>query len=399
MQQKMLFLFGEFDNHLRKQKCMDGIRDMLLRGDWPTSPPIGFDVLRSNGKRCIIVNQKGKLIRLAFNWKANEGVTNEEIRIRLANRGLKVGHQKISDIFRNPFYCGMMAHKMLNGEVIKGNQEELISKETFLKVNGILNKNTHGYSIVEENEQIPLKRFMHCDTCAKPMRGYLVRNKNIHYYKCNTKGCCNNKNAESLHNTFKEILNHFSLQDSSESLKQLIRKQATATFNQLNEDSGEDYKQLELQHKEVSQKLLRLEERFIEEEINKDLYERYSEKYSLEKKEIEKNLKNQVQRVSNLEEYVDLATEFASKMASGWDSSDYITKQAIQNLIFPEGMYYNKKKNKCRTTRVNILFSYIAHYKEIISKKERGISELPLEYASFACLVARAGIEPTTFGL
>ncbi|WP_083839338.1 recombinase family protein [Mucilaginibacter paludis] len=30
MQQKMLFLFGEFDNQLRKEKCMAGIKEMLL---------------------------------------------------------------------------------------------------------------------------------------------------------------------------------------------------------------------------------------------------------------------------------------------------------------------------------------------------------------------------------
>ncbi|TCV09618.1 resolvase-like protein [Sphingobacterium alimentarium] len=42
MQQKMLFLFGEFDNQLRRQKCMAGIKEMLLKGDWPTNPPIGY---------------------------------------------------------------------------------------------------------------------------------------------------------------------------------------------------------------------------------------------------------------------------------------------------------------------------------------------------------------------
>ncbi len=34
-----------------------------------------------------------------------------------------------------------------------------------------------------------------------------------------------------------------------------------------------------------------------------------------------------------------------------------------------------------------------------MSKKERGIPELNLDYASFADLVARTGIEPVTFGL
>jgi site-specific DNA recombinase len=38
MQQRILFLFGQFDSELRKQKCVAGMKEMLLRGDWPTNP-------------------------------------------------------------------------------------------------------------------------------------------------------------------------------------------------------------------------------------------------------------------------------------------------------------------------------------------------------------------------
>lgn len=83
MQQKMLFLFGEFDNQLRKQKCMAGVRDMLLRGEWPTMPPLGYDIIKLNTDRRIVVNAHGELIREAFKWKA-AGALNETIRLHLA---------------------------------------------------------------------------------------------------------------------------------------------------------------------------------------------------------------------------------------------------------------------------------------------------------------------------
>lgn len=232
MQQKMLFLFGEFDNQLRKQKCTAGIKDMLLGGDWPTSPPTGFDTVKLNGKRRIVINETGKLIRLAFLWKAEEGLSNEAIRIRLAERGFNVYHQRISAMSRNPFYCGLMVHRMLEGRVIEGNHEQLVSREVFLKVNGLLDQNTHGYSIKEENNAIPLKRFMHFDGCGKPMRGYIVRRKNIHYYKCNTVSCGNNKSAKSLNDRFAAILGYFKLDATSEMIN-LIKAQTIATFNQL----------------------------------------------------------------------------------------------------------------------------------------------------------------------
>jgi len=211
MQQKMLFLFGEFDNQLRKQKCMAGTKEMLLRADWPTMPPLGFDIVKINSKRSIVINQKGRLLKQAFAWKADEGLSNEAIRARLAEKGLKLNHQRISETFRNPFYCGMMVHNMLEGQVVEGNHEKIISKELFLKVNGLLNQNAHGYTIKEENDNLPLKRFIHCDDCGKPMRGYIVQKKNIHYYKCNTVGCGNNKSAKTLNERFAKILEAFKL--------------------------------------------------------------------------------------------------------------------------------------------------------------------------------------------
>ena len=389
MQQKMLFLFGEFDNQLRRQKCMAGIKEMLLAGDWPTMQPLGFDNINTNGKRRIVVNQKGKLLRQAFQWKATEGLSNQAIRAKLVERGLKLNHQRISEIFRNPFYCGLMAHNMLEGKVVQGNQEPLVSKELFLQVNGLLDQNTHGYSIKEENDAIPLKRFVSCDSCTKPMRGYIVQKKKIYYYKCNTVGCGNNKSAKSLNHAFARILEYFKL-DITVELIDLIRKQTIATFNQLTEGHQDAYQLLQTQYKEINKKIERLEERFIEEEIKPDLYSKYAEKYRSEKKEIEAHLLKASQQVSNLEECVDMAIGFATKLPFKWLSADYFTKQQIQFLIFPEGMSYDKQTDRCRTKRVNTVFAYIAYLKQLFSQEKSGIPELNLE---FAALVAGSRIE------
>ena len=393
LQQKLLFLFGEFDNQIRKQKCMDGMKEMLLRGEWPTMPPLGFDIVRINNQRKIIVNEKGKLIRKAFHWKM-EGFTNEAIRQRLAQYGLKVRHQHITDIFRNPFYCGLMTHNMLAGKIIPGNQELLIPKEIFLKVNGILNTRAHGYKLNEENEAIPLKRFLHCDSCSKPMRGYMVKRKKIYYYKCSTPGCCNNKNANSLNKLFEKILSHFDL-STCDKLVPLLKKQMTATFNQLTKDKEDDSLQIKARHETLKQKIERLEERFIEEELNPELYKKYLNKYQSEKKEIELELMKATGKKLNLEECIDFTIHFALKAASLWRSDDYYIKQRIQNLVFPEGIRYNRKMDACRTSRINIFFYHIARLAQISGNKKSGKTELKFD---FAAPVVWAGIEPATQG-
>jgi len=143
-----------------------------------------------------------------------EGLDNlsiEEIRSRLKSLGLTLNHQRLSEILRNPFYCGLIAHKSLEGNLVEGKHEAIISKEVFLKVNGILSERKHGYKTDKEGDFVPLRRFLVCDHCGENMTGYLVRAKGLWYYKCRTKGCGNNKSAKVLHSAFTNLLQPYSL--------------------------------------------------------------------------------------------------------------------------------------------------------------------------------------------
>ena len=118
------------------------------------------------------------------------------------------------------------------------------------------------------------------------MRGYIVHKKNIHYYKCNTIGCNNNKNAKSLNQTFAKIMDAFRIDKATEFIH-LIKQQTIATFNQLTKGHEDEYQLLQNQLKELNQKINRIEVRFIEEKIKVDLYNRFYEKYAIEMKELE----------------------------------------------------------------------------------------------------------------
>ncbi len=395
MQQKMLFLFGEFDNELRKQKCMAGTKEMLLRGDWPCAPAFGYDIVRINNNRRIVVNQKGKILRQAFTWKIDEGLSNEAIRLRLREKGIQLYLQRISEIFKNPFYCGLLVHNLLEGQVVEGNHEKLVSKEVFLKANGVVNHYAHGYINTEENDAIPLKRFVHCDECGKPMRGYIVKKKNIHYYKCNTIGCGNNTNAAKLNTSFAEILEAFALDEKDDAVH-LIKTQMTATFNQLTVDCREEAELVQQRLIDINKKIFRLEERFIEEDVSAELYDKYSGRYIAERKEIENQLSRATQ-VSNLQNCIETVIKIAIGMPATWLSADYSTKQQLQFLVFPQGIRYSKKINGCRTTRINSVFARIAYLKQNLAQKKRGIPALQLNYASLSSSVPSAGVEPARF--
>lgn len=136
LQQNIIFLFSQYDNDLRGPKIIEGMRQRLLLGKWLGHAPLGYDhVITTNGEKTIAINETGKLLRMAFLWKANEGISLAEILRRLKSHGLKLTKREINKALINPFYCGVLSHSILKGEVIEGKHEKLVSKEIFLKAN------------------------------------------------------------------------------------------------------------------------------------------------------------------------------------------------------------------------------------------------------------------------
>lgn len=386
-QQNIQFIFSQYDNDQRREKCMAGTREKLLQGEWCTMPPKGYSSVKINGVRKLVLNEDGKLIKKAFMWKAIDGLSSEEIRKRLAAMGLKLNSQYLSKLLRNPFYCGYLSHRSLNGELVEGKHEKLISMEIFLKANNSLKKNAQGYKWNNNGESIPLKRFIKCANCGKPLRGYLARKKGLYYYKCGDKCNCN-KSAKQLHGIFSETLSHLTIDAK---YVPMLKEELMKVFEERNNETVENQVLIEKQLKEINAKIERLEERFILEEIDKELYVKFRSKFIAEKEEIQKNIQKDGLKKSNLDVFIEKALHIASNLSDLWDSSTFEGRQKLQFLLFPEGIYYDKKNDQCRTDRVNSIFYTIATITSSYEGNKKGEDKpkfiLPPS-------VVRRGIEP-----
>lgn len=392
LQQNIQFIFSEYDNQLRREKCMAGVKEKLYAGIWCTAPPRGYDIVRRNGKKEFVLNREGKLISKAFGWRA-KGMSNEAVRQKLEEAGLKMSDQRVSNFLRNPFYCGLLVHNALEGQVVEGVQEKAVSKEVFLMVNGLLSeKKTAGYSINPENEEVPLKRFIKCESCGEYLRAYKAWKNQKYYYKCNTKGCNCNKRADSLHGAFKSELAPYSIPANLDTAF-LIKRKMSGVYNRLNADKETEKEQVEKSLQEINKKIERLEERFISEEIDRDIFRRYREKFTQERAEIEERLAKSSKGVSNLDKCIEAAIEFSSKLPSLWESGDYIEKQNVQKAVFPDGMYYNRKTDECRTPRVNSVLLYMAGLAQVLEQNKSGETESEFNFPAW---VENTGIEPVT---
>ena len=72
---------------------------------------------------------------------------------------------------------------------------------------------------------------------------------------------------------------------------------------------------------------------------------------------------------------------------------DYVAKQKLQYLVFPEGIYYNKKKDECRTTKVNSIFSLFSSISVDYTENKDKVGR---KFFKKSGLVPSAGIEPVS---
>ena len=379
LQQGIYFMFSQYENQQRRLKSMAGTREKLLQGHWVTKPPLGYKKITEGGQKKIVITKEGRLLAAAFRRKIKYNYEFTEISKWLSTRGLKVSHKRLSELCRNVFYCGFMAHQALNGEIVKGNHEGLITRNEFLKLNGMLQIRPAKKPKSKMLDHLPLKRHMHCSKCSKPMTGYFVRPKKLYYYKCNTKGCKVNRSAKVLNRNWEQTLSN--LQIDAKYVTP-IQEQLKRKLESLKEDSGDGLKQYRSNKTKVERKIEMLEERFVIGEITKDLFDKYAAKYREELVAILEEIDKCGISLSNPDQVIKQATDLMSKLQKTWQLSKSTERSKLLKAVYPSGIWLDPENNSYRTFGLNPAVRCILDITGKSVEKEKRNSEDKLTYSA-----------------
>lgn len=391
LQQNIQFIFSKYDNDLRREKCIAGMKEKLLKGEWVGWAPIGYSYDHTVGRheQKIAPNDKGPLIRKAFELKI-QGRANSEIALQLKQWGLAIDRKRLSEILRNPFYAGLLAHNFLEGRLIKGKHEPIISEEMFLQANDMLKKNAFGYKQEQKNINIPLKNFVRCGDCGTPMTGYLVKKKELYYYKCNKIGCCNNRSAKFMHQSFIDLMSSYQL---NKELIAPLQAQLMLTYEDFSKGKADTQAIAKSRLKELNNKLTTMEERFAYGEIDRDIFNRVAGKLRLEIRALEESLEGTGKKLSNPSKVIGECLEICAKLGDLWVSGGYNEKVKLQELLFPEGIFFERQNDVYRTPKVNAIIELIRAYSLEIKGNKKGQIEKIFHLSD---PVAPTGIEPVS---
>ena len=399
MMQGVELLMAEHDNSVKAQAVRDSGAKALRNGRWVNDTPMGYDMKTTRAHQTITVTAEGELIRKAFQMKADENLTNEEVGKRMKAMGLDLDKRRWSNIFHNIFYAGYFSHPYLEGEVIKGTQEPLVSLEDFLKINNIvLQAHSRGYETKTNKEYAPLIGTIKCPHCGHNLTASLSTKmrkkfgKEVGYYVCSHKGCKCNAATKKVNGAFTEWMDSVSLPEAHTELLTAYLKNVFPILNKRNQDEVAAIR-TNLAKKEND--IERIEYNLATAPNAKALETctRMLEKAEAERDEIKQELAERDKSILNLNDFIEYGLGIKDNILKLWQIAKLGDKHRLQNLIFPDGIVWNKENEDIEPISKNEFLFLFDTNSMSCKDKEKGQT---LKNEDLSALAPPRGLEPRT---
>lgn len=254
-----------------REEVRKGFYGRLKQGLYPLPAPIGY-VDRGRGRPKDLNPRSAPLLRTAFEMYATARYTistlgDELWRLGLRNRrGGRVTRTGISNILNNPFYMGLIRIRV-TGESFRGAHKPLISKTLFDRVQTVLRGRT--YPMAYRHEFI-FRGLLRCRRCGHMLTG--EAQKRHVYYRCHTRMCARNCIREDVaERQILETLQRITLSDPEMGH---MRQTLIALRHQLGEELRDEGEALALRKTQLSDRLDRLTDAYVDGLLDKDVYER-----------------------------------------------------------------------------------------------------------------------------
>jgi DNA invertase Pin-like site-specific DNA recombinase len=381
----VLAAFAQFDNDVRSDRTRAGMRAALELGRWTFPAPLGYlNAPKWSGKSLVHDPERAALVKQAFDDLATGRYTKQEVIARAtaaglrSRKGLTLSPQSFGQMMRNPIYIGKIDSPDY-GVSTQGDFEPVVDEATFYRAQAVLD----GRVVVSGPRQrnhpdFPLRGFVRCDVCSRPLTGSWSKGRNGHYayYHCQRQCRAVNVSKATLEGAFVDEL---ALLQPTPGYMRLVKDRILHVWEQRRAEANERTTEQERRVKVVQQKLDRLDEAFLySESIDLTSYSRQRDK--LREELTLAKIEHHTEAVDELDVQgiLAFAERILPRASDLWVQASLDYKQRLQALFFPEGIAYDGNRFN-RTAATAPLFNYLAPSDSADEK-----------------LVSREGVEPST---
>jgi len=375
-------LLAEEDNINRSIKVRGGLYTARAKeGRFLTrEKPFGYIKVGDGKNRHLeIIESEAKTVREIYDMFLRD-VPLYKIKEIAYEKGFdRKGNMAIQRVLVNPVYAALVKvepFKDMPGGLFPAAHEPIVEKSTWQMVQSKMKKPIKVKVVVDD--EIPLRGVLKCH-CGKPLTGAPSRGKSgkyFYYYKCRHSKH-NNISAKKAHEQFLNICKLMSIPE-----KRIIeiRQGCYATLQEEINTKGVVAKDKKKELDEIKGRLNAVEEKWINNEINKDTYDRWYSTYS----EHIVKLTLAIERLSinhgQAFEILDRNLNMLSDIGSIYEQADTLKKREFVNLVFDSNLYY--ESGIYRTPTMLDIFSHNASKMEEkgylkYNKKRDNLSTIP----------------------
>jgi hypothetical protein len=172
----------------------------------------------------------------------------------------------MSKIINNPFYAGVIEVKKTN-ERYSGIHEPIISQALFDRAQGVIQGKV-GRKVVKH--EMLFRRMFRCERCGYSLVG--ETHKNIAYYRCHTADCATSFIRESK--LSQAIVRQLKRLEFTQEEKNYFRQRVLMMRRDGGSKQRQTIQSLELQLKQVEERLDKLTDAYLDRAIDKESFER-----------------------------------------------------------------------------------------------------------------------------
>nr|GGI02038.1 hypothetical protein GCM10011355_34100 [Aquisalinus luteolus] len=347
----------------RKQNRRQTIQKMSARvenGYWVFQPPVGYRMatrVAGHGKLLVPDEPLASVIRDGLKgFASGRFETQAEVKRHFEtfagfprNKYGTVSNQRVADILRHPVYAGMVQAQTWNISLRKGHHEPLIDYETFMAIQRRLSEGAKVPARRDLNEDFPLRGFVLCDDCNKPLTANWSKSKtgDRHaYYLCYNKNCVSSRKSirrDKLEGDFETILHSLLPRQKHGLAIGTIFK--TMWEYQLHR-SAEAVAAIKSEITGLERQIETLVDRIVEcsSATAAAAYEKRLAAMESRKVELGDKARKTGQPSRPYEELFQLAVNFLSNPWKLWDSERLADKRMVLKLTFSERLAYHREK-------------------------------------------------------
>src|SRR5882724_9537747 len=341
----MLGLVNQFHSASLSERVTYRMRSGAKSGRHLHLAPLGYLNGNHNGVKNLVSDpERAELVRKAFSLVADGHNLVEVLRMVTAlglrsRQGHKLTKGTFSQMLHNRAYSGWVKQKDITA---RGTFEPLISEELFERAQQALNGRSKRQKHVKHHEDWPLRRFVLCASCGKPLTAGWVKNaagKPYGFYFCAQKGCRSvSVRKEYLEHAWLTLL--LMTQPREEYLRRLPEL-VEAAWQQRKASAEEERRQLTSRLTEQNALNKKSIEARVKGKISDEDFATMKKAIADEIEHIEHALKRLQEERSGVQELAKIKEYELKNLWETWKNGDLNYRVELQFALAPEGLRWS----------------------------------------------------------